>query len=105
LAAVEARGIHRTRRCASLYTYCIYELRALLARDRAGMTLGELHLEAMKLLVASLEKRRFAVRDGGSRRRGGKRDAAVHGEPPRRRGTQRCPAHYALAPKKTSAVS
>src|SRR6187401_1832593 len=27
LAEVEARGAHRTRRCASLYTYCIYELR------------------------------------------------------------------------------
>jgi hypothetical protein len=27
LAEVEARGIHRARRCASLYTYCIYELR------------------------------------------------------------------------------
>lgn len=27
LAEVEARGIHRTRLCASLYTYCIYELR------------------------------------------------------------------------------
>jgi len=27
LAEVETRGIHRTRRCASLYTYCIYELR------------------------------------------------------------------------------
>jgi len=27
LAEVEARGIHRTRRCASLYMYCIYELR------------------------------------------------------------------------------
>jgi hypothetical protein len=27
LAEVEARGIHRERRCASLYTYCIYELR------------------------------------------------------------------------------
>jgi hypothetical protein len=27
LAEVEARGVHRTRRCASLYTYCIYELR------------------------------------------------------------------------------
>ena len=26
-AEVEARGVHRTRRCASLYTYCIYELR------------------------------------------------------------------------------
>ncbi len=27
LAEVETRGIHRARRCASLYTYCIYELR------------------------------------------------------------------------------
>jgi hypothetical protein len=27
LAEVEARGIHRIRACASLYTYCIYELR------------------------------------------------------------------------------
>src|SRR5687767_2078242 len=27
LAEVEARGIHRTRACASLYAYCIYELR------------------------------------------------------------------------------
>src|SRR4051794_6171612 len=27
LAEVETRGIHRTRACASLYTYCIYELR------------------------------------------------------------------------------
>src|SRR4051812_17386882 len=25
LAEVEARGIHRTRACASLYTYCIYD--------------------------------------------------------------------------------
>lgn len=37
--------------------------KALLARSRPGMTLGELHLEAMKLLVASLEKRKFAVND------------------------------------------
>src|ERR1041384_227653 len=27
LGEVERRGIHRTRACASLYTYCIYELR------------------------------------------------------------------------------
>src|SRR5215207_9202154 len=27
LAEVEARGVHRARLCASLYTYCIYELR------------------------------------------------------------------------------
>ena len=27
LGEVERRGIHRERACASLYTYCIYELR------------------------------------------------------------------------------
>jgi hypothetical protein len=27
LGEVEARGIHRTRACSSLYTYCVYELR------------------------------------------------------------------------------
>src|SRR5688500_16329652 len=27
LAEVEARGLHRSRACASLYTYCIFELR------------------------------------------------------------------------------
>src|SRR5262245_13827966 len=27
LAEIEVRGAHRSRRCASLYTYCIYELR------------------------------------------------------------------------------
>ena len=27
LGEVETRGLHRARRCASLYTYCIYELR------------------------------------------------------------------------------
>ena len=27
LAEVDARGLHRTRACSSLYTYCIYELR------------------------------------------------------------------------------
>ncbi|MET0410507.1 MAG: hypothetical protein ABW217_04400, partial [Polyangiaceae bacterium] len=27
LAEVEARGIHRTMACASLYIYCVYELR------------------------------------------------------------------------------
>jgi 5-methylcytosine-specific restriction endonuclease McrA len=37
--------------------------KALLARSRPGLTLGELHLEAMRLLVASLEKRKFAVAD------------------------------------------
>jgi hypothetical protein len=35
--------------------------KALLARSRPGMSLGELHLEAMRLLVASLERRRFGA--------------------------------------------
>jgi 5-methylcytosine-specific restriction endonuclease McrA len=43
--------------------------KALLARQRPGVTLGELHLEAMKLLVASLEKQKFAV-DARPPRRG-----------------------------------
>jgi hypothetical protein len=125
LAEVETRGLHRQRLCASLYTYCIYELRfsedaaarrssaarlvkqfpllfdaiaggelhltgllmlgphltpenhveveehvklverakALLVRERPGLALGEVHLEAMKMLVAALEKRKFAVTD------------------------------------------
>jgi hypothetical protein len=50
--------------------------KALLARSRPGMTLGELHLEAMRLLVASLEKRRF----GAPRQRGDSAPA------PRQRG-------------------
>jgi 5-methylcytosine-specific restriction endonuclease McrA len=35
--------------------------KALLARERPGASLADLHVEAMKLLVASLEKRKFAV--------------------------------------------
>ncbi|HVY26071.1 MAG TPA: hypothetical protein VHB79_05940, partial [Polyangiaceae bacterium] len=35
--------------------------KALMARERPGVSLGELHLEAMKLLVAALEKRKFAA--------------------------------------------
>jgi 5-methylcytosine-specific restriction endonuclease McrA len=40
----------------------IERAKALMARERPGVSLGELHLEAMKLLVASLEKRKFAAR-------------------------------------------
>src|SRR6187401_3401220 len=38
LAEVEARGLHRTRACASLYTYCIYELR--FSEDAAARRAG-----------------------------------------------------------------
>jgi hypothetical protein len=38
LAEVDARGLHRTKACASLYTYCIYELR--LSEDAAARRAG-----------------------------------------------------------------
>ena len=66
LAEVEARGLHRTRACTSLYTYCIYELRMSedAAARRAGaaklvkrfplllgaIANGELHLTGLLLL-------------------------------------------------------
>jgi 5-methylcytosine-specific restriction endonuclease McrA len=42
--------------------------KALLARGAPSKSLGQLHLDAMKLLVASLEKQRFAVTDRPRRR-------------------------------------
>jgi hypothetical protein len=66
LAEVEARGVHRLRRCSSLYTYCIYELR--LSEDAASrrasaaklvkrfpalldaIACGELHLTGLLML-------------------------------------------------------
>jgi hypothetical protein len=66
LAEVEARGIHRTRACSSLYAYCIYELRfsedeafrrvaaaRLVRRFPAlldALASGELHLTGLLLL-------------------------------------------------------
>src|SRR6185295_18514058 len=66
LAEVEARGVHRSRRCASLYTYCIYELRfsedAAARRSAAARLVkqfpplfeaiadGELHLTGLLML-------------------------------------------------------
>ena len=66
LGEVEARGIHRTRACASLYAYCIYELRFSedAAARRAGaaklvkkfplllgaIANGELHLTGLLML-------------------------------------------------------
>ena len=70
LAEVEARGIHRARACASLYMYCVYELRlsedAAFRRARAARLArrfpiilqqvadGELHLTAIVLLAPHL---------------------------------------------------
>jgi hypothetical protein len=66
LAEVEARGIHRTRACSSLYTYCVYELRfsedeafrrvsaaRLVRRFPAlldAIAAGELHLTGLLML-------------------------------------------------------
>jgi hypothetical protein len=66
LAEVEARGAHRTRSCASLYTYCIYELRfsedAAARRSAAArfvkqfpallgaVAAGELHLTGLLMI-------------------------------------------------------
>jgi len=72
LAEVEARGIHRTRACSSLYTYCIYELR--FSEDEAfrrvaasrlvkrfpslldAVASGELHLTGLLLLGPHLNE-------------------------------------------------
>jgi 5-methylcytosine-specific restriction endonuclease McrA len=70
--------------------------RALLARDRPGATLGELHLEAMQLLVAKLEKQKFAVTDEPPRQRGG---APQLDTTPRQRGTERSVTAGAARPR------
>ncbi|HEY8946746.1 MAG TPA: hypothetical protein VIM73_21030, partial [Polyangiaceae bacterium] len=70
LAEVEARGIHRARACASLTSYCVYELRlsedtafryaraARYAREFPAMleslAAGELHLTGLLLLGSHL---------------------------------------------------
>ncbi|HEU5075660.1 MAG TPA: hypothetical protein VFU02_15815 [Polyangiaceae bacterium] len=70
LAEVEARGIHRLRACASLYAYCVFELRlsedAAFRRARAARVArrfpvilqqvadGELHLTALVMLAPHL---------------------------------------------------
>ena len=80
LAEVEARGIHRQRACASLYTYCVYELR--MSEDEAyrrakaarfvraypevyeRIASGELHLTGLLLLGPHLDcKRRREILD------------------------------------------
>lgn len=69
LGEVEARGIHRERACASLYTYCMYELRmsedAAYRRSKAARIIhrhpdlrdalarGEIHLTGL-LMIAPL---------------------------------------------------
>src|SRR5204863_6180827 len=66
LGEVEHRGIHRARACASLYTYCIYELRmsedAAFRRSKAARLVrlypelrdaianGEIHLTGVLMI-------------------------------------------------------
>jgi hypothetical protein len=72
LGEVEARGLHRTRACSSLYAYCIYELR--LSEDAAvrrvaaarlvrqfpvlldAVAAGELHLTGLLMLGPHLTR-------------------------------------------------
>jgi hypothetical protein len=72
LGEVEARGLHRTRACSSLYAYCIYELR--LSEDAAvrrvtaarfvrqfpallkAIAAGELHLTGLLMLGPHLTR-------------------------------------------------
>jgi hypothetical protein len=72
LGEVEARGLHRTRACSSLYAYCIYELRlsedaavrrvtaARLARKfpelLEAVASGELHLTGLLMLGPHLTR-------------------------------------------------
>src|SRR6188472_835874 len=76
LGEVERRGIHRLRACASLYTYCIYELRmsedaafrrskaARLLRDypelREVIAKGEIHLTGILMIGPHLGSERHA---------------------------------------------
>src|SRR6188768_3109873 len=75
LAEVEARGLHRNRACASLYTYCIYELRfsedAAARRSQAARLVkqfpplfdaiadGELHLTGLLMIGPHLTPENF----------------------------------------------
>jgi hypothetical protein len=43
------------------HVHLVERAKALLAREQPGAALGELHVQAMRLLVASLEKKKFAV--------------------------------------------
>src|SRR5688500_311977 len=77
LAEVEARGIHRPRACASLYSYCIYELRfsedeafrrvtaaRLVRRFPAlldAIATGELHLTGLLMLGPHLTPHNLVV--------------------------------------------
>jgi len=76
LGEVERRGVHRLRACASLYTYCIYELRmsedAAFRRSKAArlvrkypelgdaISRGEIHLTGVLMIGPHLGGERHA---------------------------------------------
>ena len=76
LGEVERRGIYRNRACASLYTYCVYELRmsegaafrrskaARLVREYPGLrdaiAKGEIHLTGVLIIGPHLGGERHA---------------------------------------------
>ena len=68
-----------------------------MARERPGVSLGELHLEAMKLLVASLEKRKFAAGVTSTPRRRGDSGASQGSSRHIPAALRRCSAHNRLA--------
>ncbi len=57
----------------------IERAKTLMARQAPGKSLGELHLQAMKLLVAALEKQKFSVTERPRR----KAPASTHAAPAR----------------------
>jgi hypothetical protein len=59
------------------HVHLMERAKALMAREHAGVSLGELHFEAMKPMVASLEKRKFAVHALPRQRGAGARPARV----------------------------
>jgi 5-methylcytosine-specific restriction endonuclease McrA len=76
LGEVEARGIHRNRACATLYTYCVYDLRmsedAAYRRSKAArfvrqhpelrgmLARGELHLTGLLMIAPHLGAERHS---------------------------------------------
>ena len=61
LAEMETRGIHRTRACASLYTYCIYELR--MSEDAAARRSSAARLVKRFPALARRDRQRRAASD------------------------------------------
>ena len=70
--------------------------KALMARQARGKSLGELHLPAMKLLVAALEKQKFATTERPRKQSASLGQARAREPAPRQRG-RRIPAEVRRA--------